>query len=232
MTTYIALKRELKSMLPKPYSDCIIDRGKDSEHDSYLYNLIKNSPYDYTQKFCFQQCLQNLLIEKCKCHLSNLESLINADICITSGQVKCAVSTYLSIYGRNNYPEKNCLPHCPLECNSTQISSTTTSFELLGEVYEKFIRNNQNLSSDFLNTSITNEMIKRSVVRVYVYYDSLSYTQSEKAPQIDIISLIANIGGNLGLFLGVSLFSVWEVVITLLEIYFHKRQQNSSQIKP
>ena len=95
----------------------------------------------------------------------------------------------------------------------------------------KFIRNNQNLSSDFLNTSITNEMVKSSVVRVYVY-DSLSYTQSEEAPQIDIISLIANIGGNLGLFLGVSLFSVWEVVITVLEIYFYKRQQNSSQIKP
>jgi hypothetical protein len=74
-------------------------------------------------------------------------------------------------------------------------------------------------------------MVKSSVVRVYVY-DSLSYTQSEEAPQIDIISLIANIGGNLGLFLGVSLFSVWEVVITVLEIYFYKRQQNSSQIKP
>jgi hypothetical protein len=232
MTTYIALKRESKSMLPKPYSDCVIDQGKDTVHDSDLYNLIKNSPYDYTQKFCFQQCLQKLVIEKCNCHLSNLESLINANICVTSGQVNCAVLTYLSIYGKNNYPEKNCLPNCPLECNSTQITSTTTSFELLGNVYEKFIKNNKNLSSDFLNTSITNGMVKRSVVRVYVYYETLSYMQSDEAPQIDIISLIANIGGNLGLFLGVSLFSVWEIVITLLEIYFYRKQQKNIQIKP
>jgi hypothetical protein len=119
-----------------------------------------------------------------------------------------------------------------LECNSNQITFTTTSHELLGDVYEKFIRNNRNLSSDFLNTSITKETVKKSVARVYVYYDSLSYTESDEAPQIDLVSLIANIGGNLGLFLGVSLFSVWEVVITLLEIYFYKKQQNSSQIKP
>jgi hypothetical protein len=30
MATKIALKREIKSMLPQPYSDCIIDKGKDS----------------------------------------------------------------------------------------------------------------------------------------------------------------------------------------------------------
>jgi hypothetical protein len=117
------------------------------------------------------------------------------------------------------------LPKCPLECNSTQITATTTSYELLGNGYFDYIKGNMNLSSDFISTSITNETVRKSMVRIFVNYDSLSYTQSEEAPQIDIISLIANIGGNLGLFLGVSLFSVWEIVITLLEIYFYKKQQ-------
>jgi hypothetical protein len=91
--------------------------------------------------------------------------------------------------------------------------------------YVDFIQKNKNLSAYFLNKAITPETAKKSVVRVFVFYDSLSYTQSDEAPQIDLITLIANVGGNLGLFLGVSLFSVWEIVITLLEIYFYKKQQ-------
>ena len=122
------------------------------------------------------------------------------------------------------------MPQCPLECNSSQITSTTTSYELTGHVYEKFIKNNKNLCTFFVNTTITTESVRKSMVRIFVYYDSLSYTQSEEAPQIDIISLIANIGGNLGLFLGVSLFSIWEIVITLLEIYFYKKQQKVTNI--
>jgi hypothetical protein len=46
MATKIALNREFKTMLPKPYSECVIDQGKDTVHDSYLFYLIKNSPYD------------------------------------------------------------------------------------------------------------------------------------------------------------------------------------------
>jgi len=232
MATKIALNREFKTMLPKPYSECLIDQGKDTVHDSYLYNLIKSSPYDYTQKFCFEQCLQKLVIEECKCHYSKYESLFDADWCTTSNQTTCSIVAYLNIYGRNNYPKNVCLPQCPLECNSSQITSTTTSYELAGDVFEQFIRNNINLSSDFLNTSITTETVQKSVVRVFVYYESLSYTLSDESPQIDLVSLIANIGGNLGLFLGVSLFSVWEIVITLWEIYFYKKHRKSIKIKP
>jgi hypothetical protein len=225
MATKIALKREFKTMLPKPYSDCLIDQGKDTVHDSYLYNLIKNSPYDYTQYFCIEQCLQQLVIEKCKCYFSAFESLIDSDICTTLNQTTCATQTYLNIYGKNNYPKNVCLPQCPLECNSTQILFKTTTYELLGDSYVDLIQKNKNLSSYFLNKTITPDVAKKSVSRIFVYYDSLSYIQSDEAPQIDFISLIANIGGNLGLFLGVSLFSVWEIVITLLEIYFYKKQQ-------
>ena len=118
---------------------------------------------------------------------------------------------------------------CPLECNSTQITYTTSFYDLIG-TYVDYIRNNVNLSSNFGNKSINAETAKQSVVRVFVYYDSLSYTQIDEAPQIDLVSLIANIGGNLGLFLGVSLFSLCEIITTLLEIYFYKK--DSLKTKP
>jgi hypothetical protein len=139
----------------------------------------------------------------------------------------CAFSEYANAYGKNSYHVRVCLPQCPLECNSTKITFSTTAYELLGNVYVDLIQKNQKLSSDFNIKKITAEIAKKSVSRIFLYYDSLSYTQSDEAPHIDFISLIANIGGNLGLFLGVSLFSVWEVVITLLEIYFYKKQNST-----
>jgi len=169
--------------------------------------------------------LQQLVIDKCKCYFSAFVSLIDSDICTSLNQTTCSILTYLTTYGKNDYPKNVCLPKCPLECNSTQISYKTTTYELLGDSFVDLIQKNKNLSAYFHNEAITTETVRKSVVRVYVYYDSLSYTQSDEAPQIDFISLIANIGGNLGLFLGVSLFSVWEIVITSLEIYFYKKQQ-------
>jgi hypothetical protein len=48
MATNIGMRREIKTILPKPYSDCLIDQGKDTVFDSYFYNLIKKSPFDYS----------------------------------------------------------------------------------------------------------------------------------------------------------------------------------------
>ena len=222
--TSVALKREIKSILPWPYSDCVIDRGKDSVSDTYLFNQIKNSPYDYTQQFCIQQCMQQLLNERCNCGFAPFATILFPKACIATNETECALWTYHNVYDKNDYSTKVCLPQCPLECNSTQIIYSTTSYELLGDGYVDYIRPNANLSADFVSMSIDTLTAKQSMVRVYVYYDSLSYEQSDEAPQIDIVSLIANIGGNLGLFLGVSMFSVCELVTTLIEVYFYKKQ--------
>ena len=37
---------------------------------------------------------------------------------------------------------------------------------------------------------------------------------------MNIVSLLASIGGNLSLFLGVSVFSLCEIIEVLIEIYF------------
>ena len=80
--------REIKATLPQPYSNCLIDQGKDSSFDSELYNKIKSSPYDYTQSFCLKQCLQKLIIDVCKCRFTKMASVLEAEICSTSSQVK------------------------------------------------------------------------------------------------------------------------------------------------
>jgi hypothetical protein len=97
--TNLALRREIKATLPQPYSNCKIDQGKDSLYDSAdseLFNKIKSSPYDYTQSFCLKQCLQKLIIDKCKCRFTIMASVLEAEICSTFKQVKGANKAYKS----------------------------------------------------------------------------------------------------------------------------------------
>ena len=89
-------------------------------------------------------------------------------------------------------------------------------------MYASYINGNLNIKEDFLNGDnkkivIDDEKARESVTRVNIFYESLSYTVSTEAPQIDFVSLLANIGGNLGLFLGVSLFSICELVEVAFE---------------
>jgi hypothetical protein len=68
--------------------------------------------------------------------------------------------------------------------------------------------------------------VEKSIVNVKIFYDSLSYTKTTESPQMDVVSLVASVGGNLGLFLGVSVFSLCEIVEVLIEMYSLSKKLN------
>jgi len=91
---------------------------------------------------------------------------------------------------------------------------------LIGDYYIERIANNAKLREDFVSREINSENAKNSVVRVYIFYQSLSYTESaEVVTKPSILSLAANIGGILSLFLGVSVMSLFEVCELFIELY-------------
>jgi hypothetical protein len=53
---------------------------------------------------------------------------------------------------------------------------------------------------------------------VYVYYEDLKYTLISQSPKTDTLSLISNIGGILGLLLGISFLSFIEILEIIIEI--------------
>ena len=61
---------------------------------------------------------------------------------------------------------------------------------------------------------------------VNVFYESLSYVNTEESPAVDILTLIAGISGTWGLFLSVNFFSLAEIITTLIELFYYKREKN------
>ena len=148
----------------------------------------------------------------------------NVSSCTSITQINCILSkAYYGIYLQDDYVQKVCIPQCPLECTSSKITSTLSSNQLMPYIYMPLLQAKSNLKSDFINRSLENEsVILQSIVKLNVFYDSLSYKISEESPQMDIVSLISQIGGNLGLFMGVCLFSLGEIIITLIELILQK----------
>ena len=194
-----------------------------NNYNSDLYNQIIQSKYEYTRQFCLVQCLQALSIQACNCSLASFASITNESLCLSRSQLVCFRYIYFNTFLQNNYIQNICIPKCPLECNSTKITYSLSSSQIIPNAYINVIQQRPSLISDFINRSIQDEnVMSKSVVKLNIYYDTLSYTNSEESPQWDIVTLVASIGGNLGLFMGVCMFSLGELLITLIELILFK----------
>ena len=230
--TDIQIDRELNFMLPKPYSACEIETDSSpsiavNEGTSDLFKTIYHSEYAYSQTFCLQQCFQKTLAQECNCSDSSMNSLYSTVPCESNAiMYNCDTREYEEYI---EYVDHTCLPQCPLECNFTKYKTILTSYLLTGDLYVDYIRQNKNLSMDYISiepTKISKELAAKGVLSFSVFYESLAYKVSRETPKMDVVSLLASVGGNLGLFLGISLFSVCEVIEVLMEYYFLLKKMN------
>ena len=59
--------------------------------------------------------------------------------------------------------------------------------------------------------------MKKKFIQLFVYYDSFKYAYSTDTPSMDIVMLLGNIGGTLGLFLGVSVLTAVEFIEIIIQ---------------
>lgn len=106
---------------------------------------------------------------------------------------------------------------------------------------------NMSISSDY-NPEISERIAKiksytearNYYLSFHIYYSDLSYTFIEEGPYWDLFLLLSNIGGNLGLFVGMSFLSfveIFELIFQLAEfaiIAFINRKKASPiiHVKP
>jgi hypothetical protein len=95
-----------------------------------------------------------------------------------------------------------CLSSCPLECDSVTYELSLSSM--------KFSDGNENITG------------------FNAYYADSTYTTITELAKQEFLDLISNIGGNLGLFIGISFLSFAEIFELLFEIVFILFQKKSS----
>jgi len=228
---YFEIEREFYSILDEPYNDCLKDVSSFTRNKT-LIDFILNRDRIYSQDYCYYLCSSLYALEESNCscasNLTNFDKdcLRNA-IDIFERQSKKCVSEYLRIF-YEKYQYDKCFKYCPLECESTNyiINTYNEQLPVTGNIS---LRAKSDVG--LFNFSTYEEVNKHFIV-LYIYYKNLNYKFISQNPKTEMFNFISNIGGLLGVFLGVSFLSfieifeiIYEIIIILISM---TRLQNNS----
>jgi len=214
---YFEIEREFYSVLDEPYSDCLKDVSSFKLNKTLIDFILKKKRI-YSQDYCYNLCSYLYALEESNCSCAS--NLLNFDKnCLRNAletyvsQTKKCVSEYLKNFRKKDQYVK-CPEYCPLECDSMNYVLNNYNEQLPpnGNISQK-VKSNVGL----FNFSTYEEVNKHFIV-LYIYYKNLNYKFISQKPKTEMFNFISNIGGILGVFLGISFLSFIEIIEIIYEI--------------
>ena len=117
-----------------------------------------------------------------------------------------------------------CSDDCPLECQRVIYNQYTSFAQYPSEIYANSLMANRRIQSFYARnlSQLTYDSLKRNMLQMFVYYGDLGYEEYNEVGTMTWVDLISNIGGTLGLFLGMSFLSFVELLDVVLQIVFYR----------
>ena len=137
---------------------------------------------------------------------------------------------------RKSFPAWHMDCECPPACNETQYQTTysMSSWPAKGPelnfAYEQIVENavmpflkNTNITEaeefyDYYGNESNKDEIMSNFVKVTLYYQSLSVTRTIQIKVYSIVDILCNVGGLMGLWLGISVISLFEVFLFVFSV--------------
>jgi len=211
MEANIVLNRVFSSKLSSPHSDC----KKEYVFEPKPLDILNQRSFPYFQSECYLLCQYEQQMEICN---RSAEFDLNFQYYFTN-------QSHFWDFHFKNHDECNqknatlidsindkfvslgantiCDKQCPIECNSVSYTLSTVS--------------------NALNTPYS---------LVNIYYEDFFYTLIKEDPKTSFESLIGTIGGLMGLFLGASLMSFFEIIdlgiivlSVIIQHFYHKKNK-------
>ena len=231
--SYVTVSRDFHSKLSSPYSNCITDLTSGQNFGSVLSSYMTASGIStYDQPSCIQLCYQTVVQSNCNCYDPKYPSLGSMNTkCLSNSQVECVKNATDSVFSQGGSYLGICGFDCPIECNTIDYFLSSSSAYYPSQYYVSIL-NKKGLLANF-NTSDTPINLQNSVrnylVKFTVNYNQLGYTYLQEQPSIDIFSLVGTVGGQFGLFLGLSILSFVETLELLIDIIIFLRERREAK---
>jgi hypothetical protein len=180
---------------------------------SELYEFIIKTKYNYTQKECFNLCLQNIIMDLCNCYDLNYDRLKdNVSPCLSEEQLKCTNDEYLKFIKESKL---KCVKDCPLECDETIYNHALSIPDYPTENAYQKLKRDQHFSRFY---NLTFEKFEERSLMVNIFYSKLSYLSVSQIKKVDFMGLLEHIGGLIGFFIGMSLLSFIEFIEIIIDV--------------
>ncbi|XP_032222094.2 acid-sensing ion channel 1B [Nematostella vectensis] len=186
-TSYMELKRTKVTNLPFPYKTmCGMPELK-------YFN-------SYSKSKCFLDKLTQYVVTLCGCRDWFMPGEGKIPVCDYETAASCMWKAWA-------YFEENKLDQCPVACNSVEYSAQLSYARFPANNYAKMLAKEYGLKgSDEENR----RYLRDNLIEIKIYYEDLTYFDVQQVPSYDLYSLLGDVGGQIGLFLGASLLTVVE----------------------
>jgi len=206
----IKIQKLVEKKLGLPYNNCYEDVNSFPKNKTIIEYILNKKTTTYKQINCLELCydVYYLNTNPCNCTNTKLGSVWSdcwINVKFSSDKEKWGCTYNDKL---NFFKEKlleKCNEYCPLECESVSYSTVQDSISHEDEAFQ-----------------------------LRIYFESLKYTSISQIPKTKGFDLVSEIGGILGLFIGlsfVSLFELAELLIEVLFVCFEKETKISSAIQ-
>ncbi|MEE6498075.1 hypothetical protein FKM82_002973 [Ascaphus truei] len=198
--TTIGMQLTESVKMSSPYSDCTID-GSDVPVNN-LYNK------KYTFQICLHSCFQREMIRSCGCG--------HYDQPLPAGEKYCNylefpswIYCYFKLNKRFVQEQLGCQSTCRQSCSFKEWTLTRSLAKWPSVSSEEWMLR---ILTWELGNKINKNLTKHDLANLGIFYQDLNMRSISENPANSIVTLLANFGGQLGLWLSCSMVCVFEIV--------------------
>ncbi|UJR29642.1 hypothetical protein I4U23_017190 [Adineta vaga] len=223
----LSYRKKRTDLLSSPYTNCRKELTLSMKAMLENYN---GADYVYSQDTCMMLCQQTYVYEKCGCInpflwnariivLPGTNKTIVAPLCTASDQ--CAFKTSSSLIENSSLLMEycsDCSQDCSLISFPTQLSSSQVFLDWEIDNIKTFVENSSvRLPVNW--STMSYEYIQRNYLTINIVTESNIVETNTQTAALSIVDVISNIGGQTGLWIGISFLSVMEFVEMIYRLF-------------
>jgi len=199
-TTYMELRKRQVTNLPHPYrTNC---------------GMPKLRFFDsYSKSKCFLDKLTRYVVKQCQCR----------DWFMPGGDEGIPVCDFAAskscMWPAWEHFQDNKLDKCPVACESVEFSAQLSYASYPANTYADLLAKNRNMTGTVVENR---QYLRDNLLELRIYYESLTFSDVKQVPSYDLYSLLGDVGGQIGLFLGASLLTLVEYLDLCAMVLFTK----------
>ena len=159
------------------------------------------------ERYCIGRCVHKAKMRVCQCGEFHCET-VEKELCGAEIHQKMVLMN-------------NCSAECPNQCETNRTETSLSMSEFPTYSYMDFMLNKPFFRRVYENRTVDRSKLKKSLAKINVFYDELKLTTVSQKAKISFESLISDIGGTLGVFLGASFLSFMEIFEVIMLVLQH-----------
>ncbi|XP_033762756.1 amiloride-sensitive sodium channel subunit beta-like [Pecten maximus] len=233
--TSIGLRMTKISRLGQPHGSCAIPT------DYFGKRKDGNTSFSirYSNQACMVNCKEDAIERVCNCFESSIKNEINTGYFRRSEQLQhCAQS--VEDFGCATAVTKDFLTgtrrcFCPNACNETVYSRSFSgrlwpSHEYLEDLMKLACSKYDLPHKSCPLRNLNPDQMRMNFLKINIYYEDLNFEFLSEEPEYELMNLLSDIGGSLGLFLGASVLSLGEIIEILVELIYFILKKSRNQL--